>query len=643
MYQAKTIHELADHYYNEFKGLPSNYPIVRNDQPNDAYEIAVLDILYGSYFEHSFDKEMLDAIGQYVICPPDSGIDIFFMRESGDDVSFDVIQVKNAELTETELNDAIIKMERTIDNFCRDPENVQSKSCREVLSNSRLELSNKNNCTYYVVHMGDLNGFAGAKDNERVLNKTDLEFILNNEVDGVKEDTIHLSESMPYSTSDGANEAVVCTLSGYDLAKLNNRYYSTEAGRNILFGSNFRESLSTKKSKTFNSMKNTIEKEPEKFWFFNNGITIIAEDYSIDSTNKMITLKGFSIVNGAQTTSALGQVLKEAQTKHNDDLISNIQSVEVLARILRISDEAMRENIAIYNNTQNTITSRDMVANRPEQKRLNSWLLDEHYPQIYMEIRRGASIPATINKKQKHRQTTNEELAQIVYAYFLQDPFTAKDKKSALFNNDFTNDEVIINEIYHRIFNFDENNPEKNGEVFKLTKKEIDEALFARQLYKDSLTKLRATYQKRRKQFQAEIDAATSNEAKSRAEERLARNQLMLNTIGICMFPFLTLYNELSHRFGSEKAGSYNYEKYYSDKQYKDELAQAVADLILAMTANLLIETAQAEGASSNMNNWVRGKNGNTKFKEAMDSKLTSDLAIEDRYNQFEEKYKTSQ
>ena len=59
-----------------------------------------------------------------------------------------------------------------------------------------------------------------------------------------------------------------------------NKYLNTTLGRNILFGQNLRETLV--KSKTYDGMEYTIRNEPGKFWFFNNGITVVAEDYDTE-------------------------------------------------------------------------------------------------------------------------------------------------------------------------------------------------------------------------------------------------------------------------------------------------------------------------------------------------------------------------
>lgn len=56
------------------------------------------------------------------------------------------------------------------------------------------------------------------------------------------------------------------------------------------------------------AIKNTIEKAPASFWFKNNGITIICDDFRIDGT--IVHLRNFSIVNGGQTTYVLSKSKK---------------------------------------------------------------------------------------------------------------------------------------------------------------------------------------------------------------------------------------------------------------------------------------------------------------------------------------------
>lgn len=639
----KSINELIDQYYGEFVGLPSYRPIIRNNQKNDAFELVVLKVLYGKHLPEII-KSNVSELCKYVVAPPDNGIDIFYQHENGDDYSFDVIQVKNAALDESQLRGAILGMQRTIDDFCKNPTSVNSESCKEILSNSNLDKTNKSKCQYYVVHTGEVDDFSGSNDNEHIITLKALETLLNNVSENVDSDTLSIKTSMFYGNLEDNNGAIVCSLNGYDLAKLNNQYFNTEVGRNILFGSNLRESLVTPKSKTFLSMSKTIVNCPENFWYFNNGITIIAKDINFDSTkNNQVTLKNFSIVNGAQTTSTLGLFLKEARKNQENYKIDALKKVYVLTRILKVTGDKMRQDIAIYNNTQNPITSRDMVANRIEQKYLNEWLLNENYPQIYVEIRRGAQIPGNFNKGITHRKTTNEELAQLAYASFLQKPFIAKDKKSALFNNDYTQTEYVINKIYHDIFCYDENDASNRGVIFTKSKTEIDELLFIQHLYKEAKKIMKKTYSERITKYQ-EQKAKTNNPAEIKtADQRIAQAALFSDTVGICMFYFIALYYEFKANFdASNDTRTYNFDKYYQDKQFKSELIESVANLFLALSVKLLVKTATDANKAANVSNWIRNSNCESKFLEALREELASDLELEQKYADFINKYKIS-
>ena len=43
---AENIDELVQELYDKFRGLPNTNSIVRNSQPNDAYTVAILKLLY---------------------------------------------------------------------------------------------------------------------------------------------------------------------------------------------------------------------------------------------------------------------------------------------------------------------------------------------------------------------------------------------------------------------------------------------------------------------------------------------------------------------------------------------------------------------------------------------------------------------
>jgi hypothetical protein len=112
----------------------------------------------------------------------------------------------------------------------------------------------------------------------------------------------------------------------------------------------------------------TASSTPEKFWYFNNGITLVAEDVAkapagaASHAAGLFRFNGASIVNGAQTVSSLSRVV--------DD--TNLGKVRVSIRVvlLNAAPEGFGEDVARTNNLQNRIETRDFVAQDPEQKRI---------------------------------------------------------------------------------------------------------------------------------------------------------------------------------------------------------------------------------------------------------------------------------
>ena len=155
-------------------------------------------------------------------------------------------------------------------------------------------------------------------------------------------------------------------VSGEELAEL-----WKENGRN-LFHKNIRNVLG--KTEVNDELNQTIQKKPENFWYFNNGVTIIADQIDkslIGGTNRELgsfKLTNASVVNGAQTISTIG----ETASTHPDQ----IKKIFVLVRCIAL-DQAPPEfgnEVTKANNRQNRIENRDFVSQDPEQIRLREEL-----------------------------------------------------------------------------------------------------------------------------------------------------------------------------------------------------------------------------------------------------------------------------
>ena len=628
------INELINEYYEKFKELPNDKPIVRLNQCNDAFELVVFDTLYGT--EKGIDAmedsiSVINELVKYVVAPPDDGVDIVVEHENVDGNNFDFVQVKNAELSDVELKQAFLYMEDSAKRCSKSIETV-GDNLKSVLSNTSFSNGDDKNTHYIVVHTGEKNYFKDQKSNWQVITATELELARSNRnvsLPKVPEEVLESDAFENYTAyEEGAgNSAILMNLRAYDLAKMSIKYASSSLGRNVLFGHNLRDSLSDSKNKstTYEGMVETIQNTPEKFWFYNNGITIIAEDFIPtinDNKAEKIVLKNFSIINGAQTTSAFGRFFKEMDNDRKYDDIEKLKKVYVLTRVLKINDEEFKSNIAIYNNTQNPITSRDMASNRPEQRTIYQKLL-YGTPNIYMEYRRGTSMPSDVHIY-KHQKTTNEELAQLIYAGMERDPFTAKDKKKTLFNR-VKSDDVLINKYYDKIFD------PNNGLLFVKSKEEIDELLFVYYLYKESKKMAIREYKKNIQKQMDNLDKETSEQKKKEINKIIERFNLLKAIYNVCAFYCMDYYYAMKEVTGNTDALVFKCGEFYSNLEYQKQLISDFNKLFLRETVKLI----QSKATMASLNTWVRDKKSTEIFNNAANDHLTNNII--DIQNEFEE------
>ncbi len=144
-----------------------------------------------------------------------------------------------------------------------------------------------------------------------------------------------------------------------------------------LFAKNLRGFLG--KSDVNDEIQNTLSSDQNNFWYYNNGITIIAEtiDKTIvgggNSDLGTFCCKNISIVNGAQTVSSIG--------KFSMGDTDRVKDVYVTCRIIELknSPEGFGELITKTNNRQNKIEYRDFVTLDPEQIRIKTEASIEGY------------------------------------------------------------------------------------------------------------------------------------------------------------------------------------------------------------------------------------------------------------------------
>lgn len=155
---------------------------------------------------------------------------------------------------------------------------------------------------------------------------------------------------------------------------------------------------------------NTLEKEPEKFFIYNNGITMTATGIEVEvyGNKKYLSfeLKGLQIVNGGQTLRSID----EFKNKLKEDEFENIENSRILVRVFKTgSDKTLSSKISEFTNSQNSISSIDLKSLGSEQITIEECL--KEYGIFYKRKTGNLSLDQPLEKA-----ITLEKLGQILYS-----------------------------------------------------------------------------------------------------------------------------------------------------------------------------------------------------------------------------------
>lgn len=216
-------------------------------------------------------------------------------------------------------------------------------------------------------------------------------------------------------------------------------YVFTMKGKNIgdlvkksgrrLFARNIRGFLG-RTSDVNRSIDQTLSHEPENFWYFNNGATIICDDAKESGTagRKRLLIKNPQIINGQQTSNMLSSF--------------GYTEAELLVKVISIPRENPQDfnkfndlvsEIVAATNWQNKILASDLKSNDPEQIRIERELRKQSVLYVRKRMAKGeARAAAGIKPRYVLRK---DELAQAVAAVDL-DPVHVRAGKETLFEAD---------------------------------------------------------------------------------------------------------------------------------------------------------------------------------------------------------------
>lgn len=169
--------------------------------------------------------------------------------------------------------------------------------------------------------------------------------------------------------------------------------------RDYVFESNIRQWMQFKTTVN-KGLRETLQNAPGKFFYYNNGITIVVNDFDIHDDN-IIILHAPQIVNGAQTSNS---ILDRAKRTNNMD-------GSITVTIIKADDEQEQNNITKYRNSQNSVRGKDLVSLMDFHKSIKSQLKSYGY---FYEIQAGA-----FDTKTKSQQS--EYVGDPIYNKYLPD------------------------------------------------------------------------------------------------------------------------------------------------------------------------------------------------------------------------------
>lgn len=424
-----------------------------NKKVTDENAFEYLAMQFFCYKIKSIKPKLYDIESSITNGPNDGGIDFVYY----DDEESKVVLGQCKYTENMKLNDIISelnKMSSTVENFKKANTGTYNKKLKTNLQNAldRLPDESAGNVEYCIFTTSDINqnDVTNKLHAENNLYSKDMVSVygvseINSQIKELIEKAKTVNEYkieidyphnvLQYETDNVSG--IMVNMSSESLVRMYDKF--KDEG---LFDLNIRKYI---KNKTVDEgIKETLDKERDNFWFYNNGLTIACSEYVLDG-NK-VKLYDFSIVNGGQTTNRIGNYKG-----------SNTNKFYLPCKIISIknNDQKLYSKIAEATNSQKPINPRDLKSNSPEMKMLQRWLGKEG---IYLEIKRGEK------RKRNARNIKNDELGQLLLSFGYQQPGTARSGKRNIFEN-----KPLYNKLYRVNYEKDPNKKEFVLDLIKLS------------------------------------------------------------------------------------------------------------------------------------------------------------------------------
>ena len=216
------------------------------------------------------------------------------------------------------------------------------------------------------------------------------------------------------------DDAAIVNISAMSLKKLYSTHNVNLLSRNLRYY--------IRKKEIDDAIFKTISESPDTFWFKNNGLTIICDEFRIDGIE--LKLNNFSIVNGGQTTYLLW---KNDEITIDNDLFLHCKVIKNLG-VNEDEKNKFSLEIAKASNSQKAIKNIDLKSNSPEQVRFTQAMRDVG---VYYQTKRGEKVPSSFSEK--YQTADLADVGKLALAGIFQLPASSRNKPASLYQDNFYN------------------------------------------------------------------------------------------------------------------------------------------------------------------------------------------------------------
>lgn len=203
---------------------------------------------------------------------------------------------------------------------------------------------------------------------------------------------------------NGIGRSLVVNLTGKDFTKSIKDHNPQIFGLNVRFHLGHQNRVNTRIKETI------VDDEKHKyFWHYNNGITILVDDY--DVSDNVLSLTNPQIVNGCQTVSTLINKYEQIPDK-----------LRLLAKVIEVKDSEQGKKEALLiseaTNSQSPVKVSDLKSNDPVQRQIQANFKGLSQPYHY-ERKRGEwkSLSPAEKAKFGSRRVNMIDIGQAWYSY----------------------------------------------------------------------------------------------------------------------------------------------------------------------------------------------------------------------------------